>query len=91
MHRNKPRLLPRCSNFPTVFEPFHPVVCVLSPVRKGGAGVDKEGGLDVFTTFGLAWSQGINCTKATDNFGYHVTLSKSVHRDLMLCADRRGR
>ena len=33
---------------------------VLSPVRKGGAGVDKEGGLDVFTTFGLAWSQGIN-------------------------------
>lgn len=36
------------------------MVSVLSPVRKGGAGVDKEGGLDVFTTFGLARSQGIN-------------------------------
>ena len=27
---------------------------------KGGAGIDKEGGLDVFTIFGLAWSQDIN-------------------------------
>lgn len=56
----KPRLLPRWGNFPAVFGPFHPVVCVLSAVRKGGARVDKEGGRDVFTTFGLARSQGIN-------------------------------
>ena len=60
MDRNKPHLLPRYSNFPTAFGPFHPLVCVLSPVRKGGAGVDKEGGLDVITTFGLARNQGIN-------------------------------